>query len=103
LIIILSGVLTLKVSRMNGMKVITADAFTLGEVEGAHVDTGIWQMTHLQVELTKEATRALGFIKPMLGSLSICLPTTAVNKIGDVVTLNQSLLELKNIKECQAE
>ena len=88
---------------MNGMQVITADAYTLGEIDGAHADTVTWQITHLDVALTKEATRELGFKKPMLGSLTVCLPVTAVKKVGDVVTLNQSLLEFKNLKECKAE
>ena len=95
--------LTLKVSNMNGMQVITADAFTLGEIEGAHADTGTWQITHLDVGLTKEATRELGFKKPILGSMSVCLPVTVVKKVGDVITLKQSLLEFKNLKECTAE
>ena len=29
----------IRVSKLNGKKVITANAYTLGEVEGAHVDT----------------------------------------------------------------
>ena len=93
----------MKVSNMNGMKVITADAFRLGEVDGAHADTGSWQITSLDVELTKEATRELGFQKPMFGSLKVCLPIAAVKQIGDVITLNKSLLEFKNLKECKAE
>lgn len=85
------------------MKVITADAYTLGEVEGAHVDTDTWKITHLDVGLTKEATRELGFKKPMLGSLSVCLPITVVKNFGDVITLNKSLQEFKNLKECKSE
>ena len=88
---------------MNGMKVITADAFTLGEIDGAHADTGTWQITRLDVELTKETTRELGFKKPMLGSITVCLPVTAVKEVGDVITLNKSLLEFKSLKECNAE
>jgi len=88
---------------MNGMKVITADAYTLGEVEGAHVDTDTWKITHLDVGLTKEATRELGFKKPMLGSLSVCLPIIVVKNFGDVITLNKSLQEFKNLKECKGE
>ena len=88
---------------MNGMKVITADAYTLGEVEGAHADTDTWKITHLDVGLTKEATRELGFKKPMLGSLSVCLPITVVKNFGDVITLNKSLQEFKNLKECKSE
>jgi len=88
---------------MNGIKVITVDAYTLGEVEGAHAATDTWKITHLDVGLTKEATRELGFKKPMLGSLSVCLPITVVKNFGDVITLNKSLQELKNLKECKGE
>ena len=103
MIISILGVLILKVGNMNGMKVITADAFTLGEVNGAHADTATWQITHLDVELTKEATRELNFKKPMFGALKVSLPITAVKEIGDVITLNKSLLEFKDLKEVKAE
>jgi hypothetical protein len=85
------------------MQVITDDAFALGEVDGAQVSTVTWQLTHLDVDLTKEATMELGFKKPMLGSLTICLPVTAIKNIGDVITLNFNLKAFKNLKECQIE
>lgn len=88
---------------MNGMSVITADAFTLGEVDGAHADTKTWQITHLDVALTKETTKELGLKKPMFGSLEVCLPVAVVKKVGDVITLNKSLLEFKDMKECKVE
>ena len=49
------------VSKLMGKKVIGANAYTLGEVHGADVDTDKWQITHLHVSLTDEATRELGF------------------------------------------
>ncbi|MDH5794162.1 MAG: hypothetical protein OEZ18_06350, partial [Candidatus Bathyarchaeota archaeon] len=61
------------------------------------------KITHLDVGLTKEATRELGFKKPMLGSLSVCLPIIVVKNFGDVITLNKSLQEFKNLKECKGE
>jgi sporulation protein YlmC with PRC-barrel domain len=85
------------------MSVITSDAYTLGEVDGAHADIGVWNITHLDVELTKEATEELGFKKPLLGSLTVCLPINAVKQVGNVITLNKSRLELKNLKECKTE
>ena len=85
------------------MNVITADAYTLGEVEGAHADISIWSITHLNVELTKEATEELGFKKPFLGSLTVCLPINTVKKVGDVITLNKPLMDLKNLKECKSD
>jgi len=86
---------------MNGTKVITANAYVLGEVDGAEVDTNKWKVTHLDVSLTKEATEELGFKKPFLGSLKLCLPVTIIKEFGDVITLKNSLQELKNLKECK--
>ena len=88
---------------MNGMTVITDDAFTLGEVEGAQASAVTWQITHLEVALTKEATQELGFKKPTFGSVTICLPTSAIKKVGDVITLVFSLQVFKDLKECQVE
>jgi len=93
----------LKVDKMKGMKVITADAFTLGEVGGAIADPKTWQITHLDLELSKETIKEFAFKKPILGSLYVCLPVTAVNQVGDVITLNQSLAEFKNLPECKPE
>ena len=93
----------MKTSKMNGLKVVTADARVLGEVEGTHTDTNTWKITHLEVSLTKEATNELGFKKPVFGSLSVCLPITTVKQFGDVIMLNKSLQELSDLGECKVE
>ena len=98
---ILIGDFDLKVNKLNGMSVITSDAYNLGEVNGAQVNTNTWNITNLDVELTKEATLEFGFKKPFLSSLTVCLPITTVDKVGDVITLNKSLTELKNLEECK--
>jgi sporulation protein YlmC with PRC-barrel domain len=92
----------MKVSKLNGTKVITANAYVLGEVDGAHVDIDTWKVTHLDVNLTNEATTELGFKKPFLGSMKVCLPVTIIKEFGDVITLENSLQELKNLKECKS-
>jgi sporulation protein YlmC with PRC-barrel domain len=92
----------MKVSKLNGTKVITANAYVLGEVDGAHVDIDTWKVTHLDVDLTNEATKELGFKKPFLGSMKVCLPVTIVKEFGDVITLENSLQELKSLKECKS-
>ena len=94
-------IFNLKVSKLNGMSVITSDAYTLGEVDGAHADITNWNITHLDVDLTKEATEELGFKKPFLGSLTVCLPIGAIKNVGDVITLDKTLMDLKNLKECK--
>lgn len=88
---------------MNGMKVITVDAYTLGEIDGAHVNTANWKITNLDVKLTKEASKELGLKKPRLMSLTVCLPITVIKHIGDVITLKQSLAEFKNLEECKID
>jgi sporulation protein YlmC with PRC-barrel domain len=89
------------VSKMNGVKVITANSYTLGEVEGANIDTKSWKMTHVKVELSDEATRELGYSKPLLGTVKVCLPVESIAGYGDVMTLNKSLMELKGLNECK--
>ena len=89
-----------KFSKLNGMKVITSDSFTVGEIDGGEVVTESWQITHLHVALTNDITNKLGFKKPFLGNVTICIPTRIVKAIGDVVTLDQSLNQIKELKEC---
>jgi sporulation protein YlmC with PRC-barrel domain len=93
----------MRVSKLNGMKVITANAYVLGEVEGAEVDTNKWKVTHLDVSLTNEATKELGFKKPFLGSMKVCLPITIIKEFGNIITLKKSLQELKNLDECKVK
>lgn len=99
----LLGVLSLKISKLDGMAVITADALTLGEVNGVYADIGTWQITHLDVNLTKEAAKELGYQKHMFGSVTVCLPTADISQVGNVITLNKSLQESKGLKESKAE
>lgn len=87
------------VSKLMGKRVIGANAYTLGEVHGADVDTEKWQVTHLHVSLTDEATRELGFKKPFLGAVVVCLPISLIQATGDVITLNKSIQELKGFVE----
>ncbi len=89
-----------RVSEINGKKVITTDAFNVGRVSGAEMDDQ-WQITHVHVDLSKEATNELGFKKPVLGHITICLPVRLVQGLGDVVTLSKTREELKGIPECK--
>jgi len=89
----------INIGKLMGKRVIGANAYTLGEVNGAQVDTEKWQVTHLHVSLTDEATRELGFRKPFMGSVTVCLPVSLVQAVGDVITLNKGIKELKDVVE----
>jgi len=56
------------------MNVIISGAYILGEVDGAHAGITNRSITHLDVDLTKEATEELGFQKPFSSSLTVCFP-----------------------------
>lgn len=86
-------------ARLLGRKVIGANAYVLGEVHGADVDTSNWQITHLHVSLTDDATRELRFRKPLLGAVVVCLPVTLIQAVGDVITLNKNVRELGTFVE----
>ena len=89
-----------KVSEINGKKVITTDAFEVGKASGAEMDDQ-WKITHVYVNLTKDATNELGFKKPVLGSITICLPVRHIQGHGDVITLSTTREGLKGIPECK--
>jgi len=93
------GGLLVTFSKLVGKKVIGANAYTLGEMLGADVDASKWQITHLHVSLSDEATRELGFRKPFLGAVVVCLPVNLIQAIGDVITLNKSIQELRSFVE----
>jgi sporulation protein YlmC with PRC-barrel domain len=91
----------ISVEELNGRNVITSDACTLGDIAGAQVNTATWQITDLTVSLTEESAQELGMKKPRFGSVKVCLPITLIQAVGDVITLNKPLQELKTLEECE--
>ncbi len=81
-----------------GYKVLTSEAFSLGVVKGALVDTEKWTITYLHVKINDEAATRLGF-KKRFRSSTICLPVSMVKAIGDYVTIGRSLDELSESQE----
>ena len=89
-----------EITRLKGKMVITKDAFNGGEIREADRDNN-WKITHVQIKLTKEATKELKLKKPYFGHVTICLPVEYVRSIGDVSSLNRNRNELKEIPECK--
>jgi sporulation protein YlmC with PRC-barrel domain len=86
---------------LKGKQVVTTNAYTLGEVEGVEFDIEKAAITHLRVDLTKEAANELRFKKPFMGSVIICIPMNLVQAYGHVVNLNVPLEQIKTLRECQ--
>jgi len=86
---------------LNGLKVVTTDAYTIGEVDGIEFDIQKATITHIRVDLTKEAANELRFKKPLLGSVIICVPLNFIQAYGHVINLNVPLTQIKTLRECQ--
>ena len=88
--------------KLSGKFVICAGGFDLGEINGVEMETDTWQVTHLHVKLSKQASEDLGF-KKRFRSSTVCVPTSLVSKVGDNILLNKCLDELSKhpeISEC---
>ena len=84
-----------------GKSVVTTDAYSLGEVDGIEFDVDKAAITHIRVDLTKEAAKELRFKKPIMGNVYVCIPLGLVQAYGHVVTLNAPLSQIKTLRECQ--
>jgi sporulation protein YlmC with PRC-barrel domain len=88
--------------KLSGIYVICAGGFDLGNVNGIEINTANWQVTHLQVKLSKAASEDLGF-KKRFRSSTVCVPISLVATTGDNILLNKSIDELSRhpeISEC---
>ncbi len=83
--------------------VICAGGFDLGQINGVGINTDTWRVTHLHVKLSKSASEDLG-LKKRIGTLTVRVPVSLVNSVGDNILLNKSLEELTKsaeITECK--
>jgi sporulation protein YlmC with PRC-barrel domain len=90
-----------EITRLFWKRALTSDNFVLGEVESAELDQKTWQITNLYIGLTDDATQALGFKRPFLGKVVVCLPVGEVKTIQDNTILNKTLNELRTLKQCK--
>ena len=91
----------MKFSKIDGMKIFSSDAFIVGEISGAEIHTKEWEITHLYIELSDEASTKLGYKKPFIGHITLCIPVSYIKTVGDVLTLNRTLQELAKMPECE--
>ena len=92
---------TVEITRLFWKKAYTLDNVLLGEVEDADVDMNTWQVTNFYVGLTDEATRAIGFKRPFLGKVTVCLPASEITSFKDIAVLNKNMKELRDLKVCK--
>jgi sporulation protein YlmC with PRC-barrel domain len=84
---------------LKGRKVVGSEGYVLGEVDGFDVDPNIWQTVAFYTNLSDEAVAELGFKKPFLHKILVCLPTRLIKVVGDIVTLGEPIRNLRDIAE----
>jgi sporulation protein YlmC with PRC-barrel domain len=91
---------TVNVNILLGKNVVAEDARLVGAVTGVEVELmPKWEITHLHVSLTEDTTRELGYKKPFLGSVNVILPVSIIKAVGDVISLDKKIGDLKDLVE----
>jgi sporulation protein YlmC with PRC-barrel domain len=90
-----------EITRLFWKKVVTSDAFVLGEIHSGVLDPDTWKLKSFYVALNDEAAKRLGFTSPFLGKVMVCLPVSVVKAIKETAVLNKTLDELRELKECK--
>jgi sporulation protein YlmC with PRC-barrel domain len=86
---------------LEGKKVVGTEGYILGEVDDVEINPRTWQADAFCVNLSADATAELGFKKPFLRKITVCLPTCLVEAIGEVITLKEPVRNLDDIEEKQ--
>jgi sporulation protein YlmC with PRC-barrel domain len=78
-------------------EVFTKDGRKIGVLVGAKVDTDDWTVHSIMIDVTKEMVMELGLKKSMLKSPKTSISTRHVSLAGDIIQLNVTLKELKDL------
>jgi sporulation protein YlmC with PRC-barrel domain len=86
---------------LDGKKVVGAEGYILGEVNGVDIDLSTWLANAFYISLNDEAAAELGLKKPFLSKITVCLPTHLVKSVGEVVILEEPIRSLEDVaKKC---
>jgi sporulation protein YlmC with PRC-barrel domain len=86
-------------TKLKGKNVVGAAGHIVGEVDSLDLDPSNWQVTGLQVSLTKDAALELGFNKSFLSRAVIAIPTKIISSVGNMILLNETITDLKALVE----
>ena len=85
------------VRELAGRIVIAVGAKQLGVISGIEVESASWKVTHLRVELTEQAVSTFGYTRPLVGKVEALIPTATVQTVGDIIVLDKTVDELKEL------
>ncbi len=88
---------------LTGKKVVGVNGDDIGEVKDVEFDMNKWTISDLQVKLSDKAAVELGLkthsggmvgISRSKGSDRVYMPVELISAVGDVITINKSLIEI---------
>ena len=92
-------------SALIGRKVLTSDAYLLGQVCGVEIDVESWIVTYMKIMLSKRAVKDLRLEPPLFMDVVFSLPVKLIKEIGEKISLNipfsTSLAELSSANTSQ--
>jgi sporulation protein YlmC with PRC-barrel domain len=89
---------------ITGKKVIGVNGDAIGEVKDTEFDSASWRIKSLLLQLTDKAATELGYTRTSgsVGALSmkrgnkaVFMPVELIASIGDVITVNKTLIEIE--------
>ena len=80
--------------KLLGLRVVTQDGTTLGEVAGFDLDTDEWRVVAITVHLDRHVLEPLKLAKPLFGTPRVKIGVGSVAGVGDSVVLKSSLADL---------
>jgi hypothetical protein len=89
--------LLIRARDLTDRKIVTSDAYLLGELEGITIDTENWLVSYLRVALSRHAIEDLHLEAPILLDIVISLPVRFIKKFGDAIELNATFSEIAAI------
>lgn len=88
---------------LTGKKVVSVNGDAIGEVKDAEFDLTTWKISDLQLKLSDKAAVELGYkthsgslagISRSKGTDTVYMPVELISAVGDVITINKSLIEI---------
>jgi sporulation protein YlmC with PRC-barrel domain len=83
-------------SSMKGKRIITTDGRFVGSVKRFELDTILWKVRSVVVDVDNMAMEPLGLKKSRIRPNEILIGKELVGRVGDVIKLNVSMEILKN-------
>jgi sporulation protein YlmC with PRC-barrel domain len=84
----------IRIEEIVGKSVIGSKGTYIGDVCNISIAPNDWKVTHLYIKLSGQAIKGFEVKKSLKGNV-MRIPTSSIAKVDVIITLNQSLIELK--------